>query len=39
MRKFTNLERLNVSDNDLKGFELKMLPQSLLELDIGDNKL
>jgi Leucine-rich repeat (LRR) protein len=39
LRKFINLERLNVSDNDMQNFELKLLPPCLLELDIGDNKI
>jgi len=38
-KKLTNLERLNLSHNKLKSFDMKSLPPHLLEIDLGDNNL
>jgi Leucine-rich repeat (LRR) protein len=38
-KKLINLERLNLSNNKLKNFDMKTLPPSLEEIDLGDNRL
>lgn len=38
-KKLKNLQRLDVSHNNLKNFVMQSLPESLLEIDLGDNSL
>lgn len=38
-KKLVNLERLNLSNNKLKHFDMQTLPPSLEEIDLGDNAL